>query len=278
MTEYDIYVNIPNNEKSISVHLLKEDLDINESKDINIMIHNFNTIDAVPEQSLRNDKYINTFSSTLLFNNNNYIYIKQKAPDSQYEWLSTTHITEVLTQYEKIYPDFYFLGAVPIDFMEIYNIYNVGDMSDSGYIGYPPTYINQLLDRGFKKFGIVINLSDSKSIGTHWVSCYADITKGMVCFFDSAAGTSHNRIGINSHVPDSRIINLLNIFKKCFEDRGIPTIIKINQVRHQYSDSECGMYAITFIIRMLNGESYENIINYPINDSDINKYRRLYFD
>lgn len=274
MNEYDIIVNIPNTENTISVPLLKKDLNIDESKDINIII---NTINAVHEPKLTN-KHVATVPFTLVNINNSFNYVKQKTSRRQYEWLSTTHITEVLTQYEKIYPDFYFLGAVPIDFMEIYNIYNVGDRSDNGYIGFPPNYINKLLDRGIKKFGVVINSSDSKSIGTHWTSCYADITKGMVCFFDSSAGTSHNSSGIKSHVPDRRIINLLNIFKTCFEDRGIPTIIKINQVRHQYSDTECGMYAITFIIRMLNGESYEHIINYPINDIDINKYRGLYFD
>lgn len=279
----DISANLTSNSdhaNTISAHVLKKDLHKNINNTGDIIINKFNKIDGVNQDiNVINNKNIQqekAAEATLLStNNSNYYYIKQKAPDGQYAWLSTTHITEVLTQYEKVYNNFYFLGAVPINFMEIYN---AGNRDGVEFIGFPSTYINQLLDRGIKKFGLVINASESTEVGTHWASCYADITKGLVCFFDSASGESLNGNLIKDHTPDIRIMNMLNIFKNCFEDRGITTKIKINQVRHQYKYTECGVYSITFIIRMLNGESYENIINNPINDTDINKYRSLYFD
>ena len=45
---------------------------------------------------------------------------RPKTPKSWYknntEWLSTIDIEKVLNQYEDLYPDFQFIGAVPIDF------------------------------------------------------------------------------------------------------------------------------------------------------------------
>ena len=53
--------------------------------------------------------------------------------------------------------------------------------------------------------------------------------------------------------------------------------IKENQVRHQYKSSECGVYCINFITKLLEGKTFNQITNYKIRDDDMNKMRIKYF-
>ena len=53
--------------------------------------------------------------------------------------------------------------------------------------------------------------------------------------------------------------------------------IKINKTPHQKGNSECGVYSLNFIIRMLDGESFNDISKNRIDDSQINKFREVYF-
>mgnify|MGYP003329459519 CR=1 FL=1 len=44
---------------------------------------------------------------------------RPQGPSAKYGWLSTSNIDEVISQYEDIYKDFVFLGALPNDFEEL---------------------------------------------------------------------------------------------------------------------------------------------------------------
>ena len=44
---------------------------------------------------------------------------RPEGPSKKYDWLSTTHINDVIDQYHKIHKNFKFLGAVPIDFDDL---------------------------------------------------------------------------------------------------------------------------------------------------------------
>ena len=53
--------------------------------------------------------------------------------------------------------------------------------------------------------------------------------------------------------------------------------INYNKVRHQYKYSECGVYSINFILRLLKGESFDNICSNITTDAQINECRKTYF-
>ena len=50
-----------------------------------------------------------------------------------------------------------------------------------------------------------------------------------------------------------------------------------NKKRHQYKDSECGVYSINFILRLLHGEKFDEINGVRLPDDDVNKCRGTYF-
>jgi len=53
--------------------------------------------------------------------------------------------------------------------------------------------------------------------------------------------------------------------------------IFINEKRHQYKDSECGMYCIYFITKLLSGETFKNASNKLILDDKVQKYRFYFY-
>ena len=50
-----------------------------------------------------------------------------------------------------------------------------------------------------------------------------------------------------------------------------------NSKRHQFKDSECGIYSIYFIENMLNGKKFNDFINSSIPDETMEKLRSKYF-
>ena len=51
-----------------------------------------------------------------------------------------------------------------------------------------------------------------------------------------------------------------------------------NTRRHQFSNSECGMYCLYFIIRMLKGDSFSKFTSKKIPDKFMMKLRKIYFN
>lgn len=178
------------------------------------------------------------------------------SPEGKFEWLNTLNIDDVLNQYEKKYSDFEFLGTVPMDFDEL----PVLGIKDYDY--------SKLIKNGKSKIGIVFNLENHDESGSHWVSMFSDLKKGQVYYFDSY-GTR----------PEQRVRTLMDRIKKfCETGLGInPVIVDHNRIRHQFKNSECGVYSINFIVRMLKGKTFEEICESRIPDNKINKCRLRYF-
>ena len=53
--------------------------------------------------------------------------------------------------------------------------------------------------------------------------------------------------------------------------------VRYNKIRHQFKNSECGVYSMNFIIRLLHGESFDNIVENVTKDKDMNTCRQVYF-
>jgi hypothetical protein len=219
---------------------------------------------------------------------------RPKGPNKKYEWLSTTHINEVIDQYQKIHPDFLFLGAVPSDF------------EDLPVLGISNLKFDELEKEGKTKIGMVINLDEHWKEGSHWVALYTDLGKNQVYFFDSLGKKPIKRIRkfinritkylykkkYNKSLPINDVIEKIKNMKGLKEDKlkekvkkhpdlenllGGGFDIRFNHIQHQFDNSECGVYSINFIIRLVSGESFDSIINNVTNDEEMNAKRKEYF-
>jgi len=215
-----------------------------------------------------NDEEINEFT------------FRPKGPKRKTDWLSTSNINEVVQQYEKKYPDFEFLGAVPIDF------------DDIPELGFRKIDLNNYLNVKKKsKFGIVFNLDEHWKNGSHWVGLYFDILKNQIYFFDSYGYRPEKRIRkfvnrickwcykhniLKENITSSETENtFMHPNKKNYIEEKIN--VEYNKIRHQYKHSECGVYSVNFILRLLNGDSFEKICTNPVPDDDMKKCRNVYF-
>ena len=215
-------------------------------------------------------------------------------PPKKYDWLSTTHINEVIQQYHTIHSNFIFLGAVPLDF------------EDLPVLGINNLKFDELINQGKTKIGLVINLDEHWKDGSHWVSLYTDLEKNHIYYFDSIGKKPLKKIRkfinritkymyskkYNKKLPLNDVVEKLKNLNKLKEDKlekvtktnehiknllGGNFDIRYNNIQHQFANSECGVYSINFIIRLVSGESFDNIINNITNDDLMNKNRKIYF-
>ena len=209
---------------------------------------------------------------------------RPEGPSNRYEWLSTTDINDVINQYQNKHKDFIFLGAVPADFEEL------------PVLGIDNLNFNDLNKQGKTKLGMVINLDESDKGGSHWVSLFADLNKGQVYYFDSFAKKPYKRtkkfinkivkyIYKSKYKKNIEINKLIDKIKNkehfSNKDPVINNInnldIKYNTIQHQFENSECGVYSINFIVRLVGGETFEEITNNITDDSKMNLCRSKYF-
>ena len=206
---------------------------------------------------------------------------KPTGPQGKYDWLSTTHINEVIEQYMDVHQDFIFLGAVPIDFDEL-PILGVGDLN-----------LGELQGGGKNKIGIIFNLDEHYKTGSHWVALYSDLEKKQVYFFDSYGKKPEKRIRkfiskLVKYMYNQKYNKNLHI-KKIIEDikgghvkeemfKELKSLdVDYNKVRHQFKNSECGVYSINFILRLLDGQTFKYISLNKTYDDKMNKNRKDYF-
>lgn len=190
-------------------------------------------------------------------NNKNLINntFRPNGPKKENQWLSTTDINKVMKQYEDKYKDFKFLGAVPYDFEDL---------------PYLETYkfdISKLNNKN--RFGMVINLDEHYKAGSHWVSLFADVNKKQIYYFDS--------VGIK---PGKRVARFVKgIYSRMLEEgyNDNDLDIRFNKKQHQFKNTECGVYSMNFIIRLLNGEKFDKIVNNITKDDKMRLCRKSYF-
>lgn len=176
-------------------------------------------------------------------------------PTDPKEWLSTIDINNIMKQYEEIYPDFKFFGAVPLDCNEL----NFCPLYKLDYDKYSKKY---------KKLAIIFNHDKYGQPGSHWVALYIDINHGKIYFCDSTGRPPINNI--NKIIED-----FMKFYKKTY---GSDADYQYNTKEYQTDGSECGIYSCNFIIRMLAGESFEDVIKNSLSFEQINSCRNVYFN
>jgi hypothetical protein len=181
--------------------------------------------------------------------------------DKPTEWLNTIDIRDVMNQYETKYPDFEFIGPVPMDF--------------DSKVGFGQCVVSELCQINLKtlveenkktRLGVVFNLDKHNQPGSHWVAMFMSWNSGQCCYWDS--------YGMK---PAPEIVNLMERLKEQGAGMGKPITIKINNIRHQYKNSECGVYCIYFLTSLLAGRTFESIIRNVISDDRMNAKRNDFF-
>jgi len=177
-----------------------------------------------------------------------------KGPDTVNGWLSNTDINNILKRYtgKSSHKKYKHLGTVPVDFETVKNPNWHVSVAD----------VARAVQSGYQRLSMVINMDPSWKSGSHWVALYVSVPDRSIEYFNSTGRT-----------PPKCVSSFM---------RGIRSIlpglsIKINRIQHQFADTECGMYSVIYIIKRLNGKSFDAITRRVILDDTINKCRSVYF-
>jgi hypothetical protein len=177
------------------------------------------------------------------------------------EWLSSIEITQVMKQYEHAYKCFEFLGPSPIDF-DTHKLYGECVWEELCKFSLVDT-----IKRGKKKVGIIFNIDPHYKDGSHWVAMFINITKKKIYYFDSYG---------------EKIEPKIKKFVKKVEEQSLKLGEKYefssNEIRHQYTQSECGMYSLYFIVKLLEGQTYNSLVNKKIPDKKMRYLRKKWFN
>jgi hypothetical protein len=205
-------------------------------------------------------------------------YFKPVAPtewiDNPEQWLSNHDIEKVLNQYETKYPSFKSYGALPIDFAL--------KSGSSCLINEICTIsISALMKRGIRYIGVVFNLDKHTESGSHWIALFVNIPAGEINFWDSVAKSAPKEVEELMTKLYKQLIDIKEkkqtLYSKCGCKFEKP-VKQYNKIRHQYSNSECGMYSLYFIIEQLdNGKTFNQVCRNVVNDSKMNAMRKEYF-
>jgi hypothetical protein len=204
-----------------------------------------------------------------------YNTFRPKGPAKQFEWLSTNDIESVMKQYEYKHKDFKFLGAMPSDFDEL-PIYGTTDLQFDE------------LEKHTPKIGAVINLDTHDQSGSHWVAFYANLRTNTIYYFDSFAKKPQRRLNMfirrllnymynkNNKVSiNNTSLNVRQFMSRYNKSNDYD--VRYNKIQHQFKNSECGVYSMNFIIRLLGDETFDDIVNNITNDDKMNSCRNVYF-
>lgn len=202
----------------------------------------------------------NNVNSDLLYNT-----FAPKSPDSwkqkPNEWLDSVNILSVMNQYEAKYRCFEFMGPSPIDYDTHFS------NGECVWEELCELKITDLIKKNKNKLGVIFNLDPHYKSGSHWVALFANLKKGTVYYFDS-----------NGIEPPKQIRKLMETIATQSRELGIDMKKGHNTKRHQYSDSECGMYSLYFIIEMLKDRPFEYFLKNRVPDKHMRDFRKVYFN
>lgn len=194
-------------------------------------------------------------------------YFRPTMPDSWEndpdEWLDSNNISDVMVQYEDIYPGFKFYGANPIDFAAP-DPYDKDAASKHKCLedAICKLNLNELKTQDKSKLGFVYNLDPSNKGGSHWIASFTDIPGHRTYYFDS--------YGMKPPEQIARFMRSLTL-----QDPRMK--LKYNSRRFQFGNSECGMYCLYFLIQMLKGENFQHFCRRAPRDSKMLELRQMLF-
>lgn len=189
-------------------------------------------------------------------------------------WLSNYDIDAVMRQYNDAYPKFRFVGVFPSDFSSP-KPYSYDQCVSAKMCNLS---VSGLLSQGVDHVGIVFNLDKHTGSGTHWTSLYVGLDPSVpdrfgAWYYDSTA-----------RAPLKEMAEFMARMKREAMDAGIasdsnPFPIWHNRRRKQFKNTECGVYAMFFLVACISTSYSIPLISQCImqDDDKTHRLRTVFF-
>jgi hypothetical protein len=139
--------------------------------------------------------------------------------------------------------------------------------------------VKDLLAEGVRQFGCVFNLDKHTGRGSHWTACYVGLEPERrphrfgFFYYDSVG----NRPPAEMRAFGERV--RAEVAEAMGPEAGEAFAIKHNRIRKQFLDSECGIYAMFFVVSSVQTEaSFETLCRDVMRrDKDMHELRDVFF-
>lgn len=170
--------------------------------------------------------------------------------------LSNVNIDLTLRQWARKFPNFF-----PYNFNMV-NFKEVGDTLET-------IPINEVYSQKYNTAACVINSDVYKNPGKHWMALFVDMRQEpfTVEFFNSSGNPP---VAEFTAWMQESVTRLESLGKKAES-------VCVSRIKHQYSRTECGVYALWYIYCRLNGRSYREFSDEVIPDTDMFRFRQHLF-
>ncbi len=173
---------------------------------------------------------------------------KIKGPTNS-DLLSNFNIDNTLKQWQNLFKDFYAYE------------FNMVDFKEHGKSLATTSIKEDIYDKGYRTFACVINSDSYTGEGKHWMALFGDMRydlsaassqKWSVEFFNSAGSPPQKSFA--GWLIDTRdAMNNIAAEQYGSQKPDLAEIIKVSDVMHQYSRTECGVYSLYYIWARLHG-------------------------
>jgi len=195
---------------------------------------------------------------------------------NKHEWLSNFDIENVLNQFDNKKDLYYkFHGVFTIDFGMKDKTSNTCKYDSKCHIN-----MKEIIKSGKKYFGFITNLCKHDEPGTHWTSSFFILDPSL----KSYGGYYYD--SVKKPIPELLkpvFINIQKQMKTIYPNKKFN--ININNVEHQNSNTECGVFSIAFQRRWLvllykdrHNANFNKVINFnKMNDNVMYLLRNVFF-
>ncbi len=191
-------------------------------------------------------------------------------PKKSNAWLSTEDIDQYLERLMKLHSDFIAFRPVPIDFAKPMVGCQYIERLEQKFCLHNLD-LNRIYKQGIRKIGIVYNTDPSTKKGQHWIALFIDLNKREINYWDS--------YGQCPAPPE--IVDFINVLKpqapNVYKNKSAKFTVNCNTIRHQYGDTECGVYCLNFIQKSVDNVDFYQIISNVIDDERMNRMRDNFF-
>jgi hypothetical protein len=201
---------------------------------------------------------------------------KAAGPRNSTALASDANIDETLRRWARVYPEFYPCPFTMMDFEKTGSFFDQVDM-----VAVMKGEVPANLGPGFGQvrrptncFGCVLNTDVSSGPGIHWVAAFVDCrgkagTPWSVEFFNS--------VGNAPPKPVVRWMERTRAALAAYRRDGEVISVPVTDMDHQESQTECGLYAIYYIRRRLEGVPFSFFFQQIVPDDAMTMFRAHVF-
>ena len=206
---------------------------------------------------------------------------KTEGPRNSTHLLSNFNIDGVLQEWAVTFPEFYNYNFNMMDFevvggslarTDVAGILEGRESQNLGKMG-------GLIQRPCNTFGCVLNTDVSTGHGKHWVAVFGDCRgegEWTVEYFNSAGNAPPGPVTRWLENSAARLMEYRMAHPRKF-GVGEVTSIPLTDIRHQDSQTECGLYTLYYIRRRLEGAPLSEFRSARIPDNAMVEFRKHIF-